>query len=107
MDDHDTSDGVIEIDDPRPGLTREEDDELRRLAYLARFGVLDDVTKERMVELRLRDRRKTIREPRWKDTEMVTREILRIIPPSQRPPAFSSQQASGASAGHGWDDERL
>ena len=101
------SSGVIEIDDPRPGLTREEDDELRRLGYLARFGVLDEIAKERVVELRSRDRRKTIREPRWKDTEMVTREVLRIIPPSQRPQSFGNQRACGASGDPGWDDDRL
>ena len=46
------------------GLTRVEDNELRRLNWMAQRGQLTEQMRERMIELRLRDRRKTIRRPR-------------------------------------------
>jgi hypothetical protein len=46
------------------GLTRVEDNELRRLNWLAQRGELTESMRERMIELRLRDRRQTIRRPR-------------------------------------------
>lgn len=46
------------------GLTREEDDELRRLNWMSQIGALAVRKIERMIELRLRDRRKEIRPPR-------------------------------------------
>ena len=46
------------------GLTCEEDDELRRLHYFQQFGPLAGEKAERFIELRLRDRRATIRQPR-------------------------------------------
>lgn len=49
---------------PEVGLTRLEDNELRRLNWMAQRGMLTDGMRERMVELRLRDRRETIRRPR-------------------------------------------
>lgn len=45
-------------------LTPEEDEELRRLAALADFGALTPALAAMYDELRARDRRKTIREPR-------------------------------------------
>ena len=54
-------------DEPAPmpqGLTRAEDDELRRLHWLSRMGALALQKVERLIELRLRDRRVEIREPR-------------------------------------------
>ena len=45
-------------------LTRNEDDELRRLNYFSQVGNLSPRKKERFVELRLRDRRTEIRPPR-------------------------------------------
>ena len=45
-------------------LTREEDDELRRLHWLSQVGTLAGKKTERLLELRLRDRRKEIRAPR-------------------------------------------
>jgi hypothetical protein len=45
-------------------LTHEEDDELRRLNYLAKIGPLSERNRNRFIELRLRDRRHEIREPR-------------------------------------------
>ena len=54
-------------DEPPPmpqGLTRAEDDELRRLHWLGRIGTLAGRKVERLIELRLRDRRTEIREPR-------------------------------------------
>lgn len=46
------------------GLTRVEDNELRRLNWMAQRGELTEGMRERMLELRLRDRRGTIRRPR-------------------------------------------
>lgn len=45
-------------------LTRDEDDELRRLHYFSNFGALAGQRLERFLELRLRDRRKDVRVPR-------------------------------------------
>lgn len=55
-----------EAEDPslEVGLTRVEDNELRRLNWMAQRGTLTDAMRERMLELRLRDRRQTIRRPR-------------------------------------------
>lgn len=55
-----------EVEDPsvEVGLTRVEDNELRRLNWMAQRGTLTEAMQERMVELRLRDRRQTIRRPR-------------------------------------------
>lgn len=46
------------------GLTRDEDDELRRLHYFSHFGALAGQKLERFLELRLRDRRRAVRTPR-------------------------------------------
>lgn len=43
------------------GLTRDEDDELRRLHHLSQVGELAGKKRERLIELRVRDRRKDIR----------------------------------------------
>jgi len=48
----------------KQGLTREEDDELRRLNYFGSRGSLVGQKLERFLELRLRDRRGTVRPPR-------------------------------------------
>ena len=45
-------------------LTPEEDEELRRLAALADFGALTPALAEEYDELRARDRRASVREPR-------------------------------------------
>ena len=45
-------------------LTPEEDDELRRLAALAEYGALTPALAEEYDELRARDRRERVREPR-------------------------------------------
>ena len=45
-------------------LTPQEDEELRRLAALADFGALTPAMAAVYDELRSRDRRQTIREPR-------------------------------------------
>ena len=45
-------------------LTPEEDEELRRLAALADFGALTPALAEVYEELRARDRRSSVREPR-------------------------------------------
>jgi hypothetical protein len=46
------------------GLTPAEDEELRRLAALAEFGALTPQLAEVFLELRARDRRTQVREPR-------------------------------------------
>ena len=46
------------------GLTREEDDELRRLHYFSQFGALAGQKLERFLDLRLHDRRASVRTPR-------------------------------------------
>jgi hypothetical protein len=46
------------------GLSRDEDDELRRLNYMAQHGMLSPRSRERILELRMRDRRLEIRAPR-------------------------------------------
>jgi hypothetical protein len=51
----------VYLSDP---LTVEEDDELRRLNYLAEMGLLSEQSQERLIELRLRDRRRRVRGPR-------------------------------------------
>ena len=45
-------------------LSRSEDDELRRLHFLSQLGALSERSKVRLLELRLRDRRREIRTPR-------------------------------------------
>jgi len=45
-------------------LTPDEDEELRRLAALADYGALTPALAEEYDELRARDRRATVREPR-------------------------------------------
>lgn len=55
---------VSDIPELAQGLTAEEDDELRRLHYFNQVGRLSGGKLERFLELRLRDRRATIRPPR-------------------------------------------
>ena len=58
-----------EADDVTGGrLTESEDGDLRRLNYMAKNGMLSDWSRQRMIELRARDRRQMIREP----VEIVT-----------------------------------
>jgi hypothetical protein len=45
-------------------LSCEEDDELRRLYFMSQHGELSERSRQRMLELRLRDRREKIRPPR-------------------------------------------
>ena len=52
-------DGLRPVDDH---LTAEEDDELRRLHWLSEVATLADEKLERIIELRLRDRRTEIRQ---------------------------------------------
>ena len=57
--------GVRADDRPVTGsrLSRDEDAELRRLHVLARFGAVAGSVKQRYTELRMRDRRKEVRDP--------------------------------------------
>lgn len=57
----DSEPGGVYLTDP---LTVEEDDELRRLNFLSEMGMLSEPSQERMIELRLRDRRRRVRGPR-------------------------------------------
>ncbi|HEX4862888.1 MAG TPA: hypothetical protein VFV02_02375 [Acidimicrobiales bacterium] len=69
-------------DEPAPipqGLTRDEDDELRRLHWLSRMGTLAVQRVERLLELRLRDRRTEIREPREFATEVASTTVATAI----------------------------
>jgi hypothetical protein len=61
-------------------LTRQEDDELRRLNYFSQIGNLSPLKKERFVQLRLRDRRIEIRPPRefGEDVEYTGRQRRRL-----------------------------
>ena len=45
-------------------LSREEDNELRRLNFMSQLGALSERSKLRIIELRIRDRRHAIRPPR-------------------------------------------
>jgi hypothetical protein len=56
------SDRIVRGLDER--LTFAEDSELRRLHYMSTVGFLSERSRERFIELRLRDRREKIREPR-------------------------------------------
>lgn len=46
------------------GLSREEDDELRRLSFFSTVGALSEEKLNRFRELRERDRREEVRPPR-------------------------------------------
>lgn len=46
------------------GLTKQEDNSLRQLAFFELAGDLSDMARHRMMELRKRDRRSDIRNPR-------------------------------------------
>ena len=58
----------------RPGLTPDEDAELRRLHFLHRFGAITGRFKATYAELRSRDRRNTIREPEASHTAEVIKQ---------------------------------
>lgn len=45
-------------------LSRDEDDDLRRLHWLSQNGALSALFQERLLERRLRDRRTEVRPPR-------------------------------------------
>jgi hypothetical protein len=67
-------------------LTPEEDAELRRLHWFSKVGILSSAKRERMIELRLRDRRKQIRAPReFGETEQA---------PPENPAAIGSSSES-------------
>jgi hypothetical protein len=46
------------------GLTTEEDNELRQLTWFSLVGHLSDASQARLLELRARDRRSKVRNPR-------------------------------------------
>ncbi|HEX6394249.1 MAG TPA: hypothetical protein VFZ97_12465 [Acidimicrobiales bacterium] len=64
MDEIRTSLQVDETASLHQGMTKEEDAELRRLHWMSRVGMLSVAKRERMIELRLRDRRTAVREPK-------------------------------------------
>ena len=47
-----------------PGLTTEEDNELRQLTWFSLVGHLSDGSQARLLELRAKDRRRKVRNPR-------------------------------------------
>lgn len=47
-----------------PGLSPEEDNELRQLTWFSLVGQLSDASQARMLELRAKDRRSKVRNPR-------------------------------------------
>ena len=61
-------------------LTLEEDSELRRLNYLAKMGHLSERSEERLIELRLHDRREEIREPKEFGDDQPARKPRRRLP---------------------------
>jgi len=77
----------LESDEANAGAgerrTHEEDSELCRLNYLANMGELSLRATERFLELRIRDRRTVIREPREFDNPVVPanqkREIEKLL----------------------------
>jgi hypothetical protein len=50
--------------DPEDGLTRDEDNALRQLAWFELAGDLSDWARQRIRDLRGRDRRENVRNPR-------------------------------------------
>lgn len=56
-----TQDVASEVD---CGLTPAEDDELRQLTWFSMVGQLSDSSNERILELRAKDRRSKVRNPR-------------------------------------------
>ena len=58
------TDALDQMVDVPQRLTRAEDDELRRLHWFSQVGILSQRKRERLLELRLRDRRNEIRAPR-------------------------------------------
>lgn len=64
MDEIRTSLQVDETASLHQGMTKEEDAELRRLHWMSKVGMLSAAKRERMIELRLRDRRTAIRAPK-------------------------------------------
>ena len=68
------------------GLTRDEDDELRRLHYFSQLGALAGQKLERVLELRVNDRRKAVRAPReFDDSDQPRAEAKVERQPSGRP----------------------
>jgi hypothetical protein len=57
----DTGNGTNEGVSLGAGLTREEDDELRRLNFLSEVDTVSERKRQRILELRMRDRRMQIR----------------------------------------------
>jgi hypothetical protein len=64
-------DALDELVDVPQRLTRQEDDELRRLHWFSQIGILAQRKRERLLELRLQDRRNEIRAPREFAEEQV------------------------------------
>ncbi|HEX6393927.1 MAG TPA: hypothetical protein VFZ97_10825 [Acidimicrobiales bacterium] len=78
-------------------LTRQEDDELRRLNCFSQVGALAAKRQERFVELRLRDRRAEIRPPRefGEDETYVPKQRRRLRLPFTHRSKPGSQTLTG------------
>ena len=104
MQGHDIRDGdespPAESGSELPRLTRAEDAELRQLAWFAKAGQLSDKSQARLSELRARDRRDTIRDPRPDPTSGINRSAIGFGPPPSAPPVcpncgFGLQRLAG------------
>lgn len=69
-------------DSDLPRLTRAEDAEMRQLAWFAKAGHLSERSQARLAELRARDRRETIRDPRPDPTSGTAGSATRFLPAS-------------------------
>jgi hypothetical protein len=87
-----TQDVTSDVDS---GLSAAEDDELRQLTWFSMVGQLSDASNERILELRAKDRRAKVRNPRPDpaatrrlsvDTSMHSDTPLRSAPLDAEPP---------------------
>jgi hypothetical protein len=70
---------MADIDADSDALRREEDNELRLLTWFEMAGSISEATERRIAELRARDRRDEVRDPRSDPAE---------IPPPAHPARF-------------------
>ena len=70
---------MADIEDDTDGLGRDEDNELRLLTWFELAGSVSEATEQRIAELRNRDRREEVRDPRSDPGE---------VPPPLHPSRF-------------------
>jgi len=86
-----------------PRLTRAEDAEMRQLAWFAKAGHLSEKSQARLADLRARDRRGTIRDPRPDPTSGTAGAATRFLPTSAASSScpncgFGQQRSDGSSS---------